>query len=267
MIMGGALIACAAAVWPISSGACSLGATDQCKKRFEALVAYRAEAIEAEFGDVFGDLPADIKIEFVGRRAPQYATFGGNEGYDQQRRTLVFPLRLLGSKTPNPLRWAVYYWPFYEKQEYREAFPIVEIVDNLLWRAYLQEAAGRRGLSWPHEGCASEDLAERLPCEMLVEGITEHLKDRRGSIFNANRVDMIWPEDFADFREHLWRKGDEKYHNVKHYGGILLVGPLIEEFGFARALTYIAQTPFHIEDNNLRLSALRYQERARREIM
>jgi hypothetical protein len=33
-----------------------------------------------------------------------------------------------------------------------------------------------------------------------------------------------------------------------------------------RALAYIAQTPFQIEDNNLRLSAQRYQERARKQL-
>jgi hypothetical protein len=50
---------------------------------------------------------------------------------------------------------------------------------------------------------------------------------------------------------------------VQRYGGILLIGPLIDQFGVPRALAYIAQTPFLIEDNNLRLSAQRYQEKAR----
>ena len=36
--------------------------------------------------------------------------FGGREGYDLKRRTLIFPRRVLGAKTPNPLRWAAYYW-------------------------------------------------------------------------------------------------------------------------------------------------------------
>jgi hypothetical protein len=51
---------------------------------------------------------------------------------------------------------------------------------------------------------------------------------------------------------------------VQRYGGILLIGPLIDQFGVPKALAYIAQTPFHVEDNNMRLSAQRYQERARK---
>ena len=39
--------------------------------------------------------------------------------------------------------------------------------------------------------------------------------------------------------------------------------PLIGEFGVPRALAYLAQTPFQIEENNLRVSAQRYQDRAR----
>jgi hypothetical protein len=38
--------------------------------------------------------------------------------------------------------------------------------------------------------------------------------------------------------------------------------PLVREFGLVRTLNYVAGTPFHIEDNNVRLSAERYQRRA-----
>ena len=38
---------------------------------------------------------------------------------------------------------------------------------------------------------------------------------------------------------------------------------VIEEFGVPRTLAYLAQTPFRIEENNLRVSAQRYQDRAR----
>jgi hypothetical protein len=98
---------------------------------------------------------------------------------------------------------------------------------------------------------------------MLVEGINEHLKELRKPIFNANRLDLIWPEDFAGFRRSLWRKGDQGYLDVQRLGGILLIRPLIDRFGVPRALAYIAQTPFHVEDNNMRVSAQRYQERAK----
>ena len=50
---------------------------------------------------------------------------------------------------------------------------------------------------------------------------------------------------------------------MQRYGGLLLVRPLIGEFGVPRTLAYLAQTPFRIEDNNVRASAQRYQDRAR----
>ncbi len=50
---------------------------------------------------------------------------------------------------------------------------------------------------------------------------------------------------------------------MQRYGGLLLVRPLIGEFGVPRALAYLVQTPFRIVDNNLRVSAQRYQDRAR----
>jgi len=252
---------------PALAFSCPWHNEDRCKERFEELVQYRVQAIESEFGDVFSDLRNDITVKFVSRKSPEYAQLRNEGDYDREHRTFLLPLRLLGARIPNPLSWAVYYWPFYQHRENREAFPVIETVDNLLWTAYLQEAAERRNLTWPHTDCDSMDIEKRLPCEMLMEGISEYVKDRHGNIFNANRLELIWPENLTEFREGLWRNGDESYRNVKHYGGILLVRPLIEEFGLARALQYIAQTPFVVEDDNLRLSAFRYQERARREIM
>jgi len=235
---------------------------EQCKQRFTALVTYRTEAITNAFGDLLGTLPTALQVRFVGTK--DLVDTDGKETYDQEHRTLIFPRRLLSAKVPNPMRVAAYYWPFYENDQYRTAFPVVAAIDQLIWAAYLQEAAKSRGLPWPHKDCTSNDLSERLPCEMLVEGINEHLKEVRTPIFNANRLDMIWPEDFAGFRRSLWNKGDQGYLDVQRYGGILLIRPLIDRFGVPRALAYIAQTPFHIEDNNLRLSAQRYQERARK---
>lgn len=253
-------LACIALLFPLLSFACESPNREQCKQRFTALVIYRTEAITNAFGDLFGTLPPALDVRFVSSKD----LTDGKEIYDQEHRTLVFPRRLLSSKLPNPMRAAAYYWPFYENDQYRTAFPVVETIDQLIWSAFLQEAAKARGLSWPHQDCKSSDLGERLPCEMLVEGINEHLKEVRAPIFNANRLDMIWPEDFARFRNSLWNRGDQPYLDVQRYGGILLIGPLIDQFGVPRALAYIAQTPFHVEDNNMRLSAQRYQERARK---
>ena len=50
---------------------------------------------------------------------------------------------------------------------------------------------------------------------------------------------------------------------MQRYGGLLLIEPLIEEFGVPLTLFYIAQTPFTIENDNLRSSALEYQRKAR----
>jgi hypothetical protein len=265
LIVSGLLFAGASLAFPATANACPYTALSRCKEQLLELIRLRADAIEAEFGDVFGTLPDDIRVEFV--RKKDDPRFAEKPGYDPDRRTILIPRRMLGWRTPNPLRWAVYYWPFYTVKENRETYPVVETVDDLLWTVYLQEAARRRDLEWPHGGCDSSDVGERLPCEMIEEGIKDYLKDPQGEIFNANRLEMIWPDDYEQFRDSLWRGGDRKYYNMKHFGGILLVKPLIEEFGIPRALAYFAQTPFRIEDNNVRESALKYQERARREIM
>ena len=253
-------LACITLLFPVLGITCESVNREQCKQRFEALVNYRTEAITNAFGDLLGTLPTELDVKFVGSKELS----DGKETYDSEHHALVFPRRMLSAKVPNPIRAAAYYWPFYENEQYRSAFPVVETIDQLIWTAFLQEAAKRRGLSWPHKDCDSSDLGERLPCEMLVEGINEHLKEVRTPIFNANRLDMIWPEDFARFRRSLWNRGDQTYLDVQRYGGILLIGPLIDQFGVPRALAYIAQTPFHVEDNNMRLSAQRYQERARK---
>jgi hypothetical protein len=97
---------------------------------------------------------------------------------------------------------------------------------------------------------------------MLVKGIAENVKALRGPLFNANRVDQIWPDDFATLRKRVWRT-DQEYLDVQRYGGIMLIKPLIEEFGVPRTLAYVAQTPFRVESDSLREAALQYQEHAR----
>lgn len=258
-----ARISVISALFPVLGVACESTARQRCQEQIVALVAYRTEAIESAFGDLSAALPAQLQVRFVRTKDPEYALLAGGIAYDRERRMLLFPRTVLSAKIPNPLRWAVYYWPFYQVEQYRQAFPVVEAVDNVLWSAYLQEAAKVRGLTWPHKDCTSVDVSKRLPCEMLLAGIAEYVKGRRNPIFNENRLDRIWPEDFSDFRRRVWRYNDPEYLDVQRYGGILLIRPLISEFGGPRALAYIAQTPFGIEEDNLRISALRYQDRAR----
>lgn len=252
-----------ASVFPVLGIACESTDRQRCQELIVELVSYRTEAIESAFGDLSAALPEDLRVRFVKSKDPEYALLDGGVAYDRERQTLLFPRTVLGAKIPNPLRWATYYWPFYQVEQYRQEFPLIEAIDNVLWSAYLQEAAKARGLTWPHKGCASVDAGKRLPCEMLLAGIAEYVKARRNPIFNENRLDRIWPENFADFRKRVWRYGDPEYLDVQRYGGILLIRPLINEFGVPRALAYIAQTPFGIEENNVRISALRYQDRAR----
>jgi hypothetical protein len=253
----------AGVLFPLLGLTCESGDRHTCMEQFRALVSYRMEAIEGAFGDFLGVLPGELQIKFASSKDRDYSYLAGREAYDSARRVLVFPRRALGAKTPNPLRWASYYWPYYQNERHQVEFPIIETVDNLLWNAYLQEAAQRRGLSWPHKECVSSDVGKRLPCEMLIKGIAEHVKALRGPMFNENRIDRIWPEDFAAFERRVWRKSDQEYLDVQRYGGILLAEPIVNEFGVLRAISYMAQTPFQIEENNLRVSALRYQERAR----
>jgi hypothetical protein len=255
-------VICAGVLFPLLGTACESGDRRTCMEQFRTLVSYRMEAIEGAFGDFFGVLPGELQIKFIGTKDHEYGRLN-REAYDQQRRILVFPRRSLGAKTPNPLRWATYYWPYYQDERHQIEFPIIGQIDNLLWNAYLQESAVARGLSWPHKECVSSDVEKRLPCEMLIKGVAEHVKTLRSPMFNVNRIDRIWPEDFAEFEKRVWRRSDQEYLDVQRYGGIMLAEPLVNEFGVLRAIAYIAQNPFEVEENNLRVSALRYQQRAR----
>jgi hypothetical protein len=239
------------------------GGWQKCQEQFGELVSYRAEAIERAFGDFKAVMPKTMSIKYVGPRDEEYRRFARRVAYDIAQETLVVPRHLTASRIPNPVRATANYWPFYQNALYRETFPLVLAVDNALWGAYLQEAAQARGLSWPHANCTSMDIGQRLPCEMLLEGIAAHLTAIRNPMFNTNRLDRFWPSDFRAFRDRVWRREDTRYLEVQRYGGLMLVKPLIDEFGAPNALFYFAQTPFEIQNDDLRRSAVRYQERAR----
>jgi hypothetical protein len=258
-------IALASVLFPLLGWTCDVGDRQRCEKLIVKLVTYRKEAIEGAFGNVFSSWPNQVQIKFVSKKDPEFARFEGREGYDADRRVLILPRHFSNAKIPNPLSQAGYYWPHYQSEQMRAEFPIVEAIDNILWSAYLQEAAQARGQSWPHKDCASIDMGKRLPCEMLVMAIAGYIKDLHGPIFNSNRLDRIWPENFAVFAGRVWRD-DKEYLDVQRYGGLLLIRPLVQEFGVTRTLAYIAKTPFRVEENDMRVSALRYQERAREEM-
>jgi hypothetical protein len=252
-------------VWATLLPALAIACDDgrhKCQEEFGELVSYRAEAIERAFGDFRPVMPKRIAIKYVGPRDAEYDLYSRRVAYDLAQQVLVVPRFLTSSRMPRPVRASANYWPFYQNELYRETFPLVLAVDNALWGAYLQEAAQKRGLSWPHKNCESADIGRRLPCEMLVEGIAAQLTAIRDPLFNMNRLDRIWPSDFQSFRDRVWRKDDRRYLEVQRYGGLMLVKPLIDRYGAPSALVYFAQTPFEMHDDDLRGSALSYQERA-----
>jgi hypothetical protein len=259
----GSWFACALLLLPAVALPCEMTERKACEKRIVALVAYRSEAIGHAFGDLSAALPDQISVRFVNSKDPEHPLPSGAFAYDPTERVLFMSRSFLDAKLPNPLRVAASYWPFYEQQQVHETFPVVEAIDAALWNAYLQAAATARGVVWNLEDCRSAYVEKRLPCEMVTSAIAHVVKTRRLSMFNENRVDRVWPEDFAAFVERNWRRGESEYRDVQRYGGLLLVRPLISEFGVPRALAYLAQMPFRIEENNVRISAQRYQDRAR----
>lgn len=230
----------------------------KCEKKILELVSYRSQAIEGAFGDLSLALPAELQIKFVRSKDVGRAIV-----YQPESKSLLLPRSLTSAKLPNPVRRAAYYWPFYQNEISREAFPVVEAIDDALWNVFLQEAARSHGNSWPHSNCNAIDIAKRLPCHMLLSAAARFVKVRGNVVFNENRIDRIWPDDIAAFDERNFRRDDPDYADVLRFGGILLLRPLVAEFGLPSVLAYVAQTPLLIEENSLRTSALRYQEQAR----
>ena len=109
-------------------------------------------------------------------------------------------------------------------------------------------------------GKAPEQLVDESPFFVDVDWRKERDGARRAR--RDAEAESRTPEKLAEFRKRVWRT-DQEYLEVQRYGGILLVRPLVDEFGVPRALAYMAQTPFHVESDNLRASAMRYQDQAR----
>lgn len=231
------------------------------ERRFLEVVTMRETAISYALGPILEDACTKITIEFVLSTDDAYPQLGP-ASYDPDRHTLTFRRHLLGWIGNGTRSWAKAYWPYYKNDDIRALLPAIEVIDDALWMTHLQEAAHRKGLSWPHQECSSLDIQKRLGCEMLVSGVVASRRPAQ-PMFNTNRVDMFWPESLRELRTRGWQQGDGDYRNVQQLGGSMLVRPLIAEFGVPRVLQYIAQTPFYIEDDNVRVSAAHYQERAR----
>jgi len=228
-----------------------------------ALVNFRSQAIETTFGAYAAPMPDEVRIEFVSAKDERFHFGLVPVALDIEQGKMAFTRGAISAKLPNPLSWAKSYWAYYNNPLYMNTFPIIASIDSAIWSAYLREAARQRGLAWPHTQCGSIDLGKRLPCEMMVDGVLGFITSSRDVLFNENRIDQIWPHDFTDFRRRLWRRDDREYAEVRHLGGILLLRPLIDEFGAQRALVYVAQHPFELRNEDLHASAVAYQERAR----
>lgn len=232
------------------------------QRHFTRLVSYRFEAIETAFGPLNGAFGTSVDVTFKrdGFRDGQVVRAAI---YQRDNNALVFPTRLLNQAMPSAGLWLMQYWPFYENEALRSEFPVVEMIDTALWDAFLQGAAAAGGQSWPASECFSPDVTKKLPCRMVVRGAFEYVHQLRTPIFNENRLDRILPENFTEFCRRDLSADSREYQEVERFGGILLLKPLIAQFGVPRTLAYAARTPFTIEDNNVRMSVSRYQERAR----
>lgn len=232
------------------------------QRQFAKLVALRFDAMETAFGPLSSSMGSRVEITF--RKDSDFPAdrIAYAAQYEKDRNSLVFAKRVLSETLPTGGFWSRY-WPYYENEVLHEEFPIIEIIDFALWDAFLQEAASSTGHAWPAQECTSPDISKRLPCAMVLRAAYEFVRQVRTPMFNENRLDRILPEDFDSFCRRALRASSPDYQEVERYGGLLLLKPLIVEFGVPRTLAYAAKTPFNIEENNLRVSVLRYQERAR----
>ena len=232
------------------------------EQRFAKLVCIRTTAIESALGALFDGHETEIRLEFVGAADSRYPQ-ASMSAYDPVRQTLYFRRSVLHMPAESSFEWALTYWFYYRDDVVRAEYPVVGIIDEALWNTHLRRAAHEFGLSWPHADCGVIDIARRLGCEMLVSATQQLSHSPASPLFNANRIDRLWPEDLREFERRAWTRGGREYGEVRRLGGLLLVEPRVREFGAPRVFAYLARTPFRIENDNVRLSALRYQEQAR----
>jgi hypothetical protein len=227
------------------------------ERDFADLIAVRAQAVDTALGPLLDGACTGIRIEFA---RPSQETYPrtARAHYDPQQHVLTFRRGLVDYVDYDLTPWAKSYWPYYQDETWRTVMPVIGAIDEALWTAHLQEAAHQRGLTWPHSECAALDFPNRLGCQMLMAGASASLRPPQPQIFNMNRIDLLWPEQIEDARD------DDAYRDVRRLGGLLLLRPLVARFGVSRVFRYIAQHPFHIENDNVRASALRYQDQAHR---
>ena len=254
------MVLAAAAATASAEGGSFGGRAESGHSPLTQLVRARSRAIEAAFPGFLEISDFKLAIAPV-RTCPKAATYLAC--YDAEQNTLTFTREVHSAADGRLLQVAEDYWLFYEHAVLRDAFAIIGIIDDALWNAFMSEIAQKYEMSWPHEDCDSIQLSKRLACEMLVSGVESNLRSRHSRIYNANRLDRLWPDDIGFLQRSVRRSRDREYAQVRDLGGTELLQPLIKEFGAVRVFAYVAQTPFSIEENDVRASALRYQESAR----
>ena len=230
------------------------------QQQFVSLVKTRLTAISDAFPKLLERTNVDIRIVFQEPRRDEDPPLAH---YDAMLDTLTFQRAVLGYVNDYVVSTASDYWAYYEREEIHSEYPVVEVIDDVLWKALFAEFAQQNELTWPPSGCHSTDLPRRLGCQMLVSGIESFLHSRRMRIFNENRLDRLWPSDLSELESRGWQRGDREYQEVRELGGIELIKPLVQEFGAPRVFAYIAQTPFVVQENDLFKSASQYQKQAR----
>lgn len=257
------LLACVCLLLSSYTFACQVDNPRICSQQIMELLNTRTQAIQGAFGDTSFALPATLQVKFVGLSDPERKWLGSTIHYDSQEKRLFIPRAISTAAVPIPLRSTLFYWPFYVDEKLRTMYPVVEAIDNALWSVFLQEAALSSGHAWPHSNCNTADAAKRVPCRMMLSAAARFVKVRRDPMFNENRLDRIWPTQFSALTKRNLSEDDSAYADVLRFGGVLLMRPLIAEFGVPRVLAYIASHPLEIEGDSMHQSALRYQERAR----
>ena len=257
------LLVCASLLLSSYAFACPMNDLRACSQQTFELLKMRALAIQGAFGDTSFALPPTLHVKFVSLSDPARKSLRGMIHYDSEAKRLLIPRGIVISEAPMPLSSAAFYWPFYTDENLRAAYPVIEAIDNALWTVFLEEAALSNGQHWPHGNCDSADVTKRLPCRMLITAAAGFVKVRRNPIFNENRLDRIWPAQLSALARRNFSQNDSAYSDVQRFGGIMLLRPLIAEFGVPRVLAYVAGHPMEIEEDSVHSSSVRYQERAR----
>lgn len=128
---------------------------------FKDLVSARSDAISAAFPGFVPIAGLRVAIGPLTNCSNRVAYLAC---YDAAEKALTFDRKVLSFTERRLLPAARDYWLFYERAELREQFPIIAMIDGALLSVFMNDVATKHDLTWPHEGCGSAQLAQRLGC-------------------------------------------------------------------------------------------------------